>query len=410
MKHILVISFILHSTLSVGQQLSEQNWTNTRHQSYAQISGNGGFVSSGFHNSFINELMTKDVLSSEVRVEQLDGLNSFTRIGGDYNYGLSAGLSLKNQNHQLSVWVSDEAHAHGKIPKDLMSLGLFGNKGFAGDTAQIANAELNLTRFQKFGIGWLYSPSEDVSIGLRLSVINAETLFELHTRSTQLFTSALGDTVYADVDAGGQFSDTANIGFGKTNGGGAAVDLVYTQFMGAEDDKWRLDLMVQNLSLVQWSPQSIQIDLDEKISFSGINVGDITQIENQDFDLADSLQMEFEKATRYGTITRLLPGGMQAKISQIKARGIEMEFGGAARWNSGYLPYAWVASRFQFNESVESGASVGYSGYAGLQVGLNAGYIGERINAAIQVQNVDAILFGKTRAGAGIRLSIQYLW
>lgn len=410
MRGFIIISAVLFSISVHGQQLRLGSWTQSVGRSFGELYGTAGFSSAEIQNKFINEMVTKDFLTRESRQAQIDGLNFQSRLGGDYTYGFGVGYTLPNPSHQISLWVSDEAHAHAIMPKDLLSLGLLGNKGFAGDTAFLTNAEVNFVRFQKLGIGWLHALNPSTTVGLRLSMVNAETLFDINSRNSSFYTSSLGDTLYVDVDASVEFSDTGNLGFARQNGGGVALDAAFSQIVGLGEEYWQVDFVLSNLGWVQWHPGTTRMELDEEIEFIGLEVGDITQVEQGDIQLLDSLEMELENSTSNQTTNYWLPGGVQLSASQFKSKGLEMELGAVVRWRSGYLPFAWVGSRYQFNESMDAGLRIGYGGYARTQVGVNFGYRGERLGVQVRVDNLDAMILAQTKSGAGLGLSLQYLW
>ena len=89
--------------------------------------------------------------------------------------------------------------------------------------------------FQKFGLG-LGVHGKSGQLRVIVSAVNGSQYFGFDIERGTLYTSSLGDTLRADVNASMSLSDTSDRGFGTQDGGGFSIDLDGVPLPGSPGD------------------------------------------------------------------------------------------------------------------------------------------------------------------------------
>src|SRR5690606_35779091 len=82
-----------------------------------------------------------------------DNAKFFNRFGLEGNQKFEVRLRL-NPTNFLTFHFADRSLIYGQLSRDLLRLAAGGNKQFAGSAARFKNSNLNLFRFQEYGLGF----------------------------------------------------------------------------------------------------------------------------------------------------------------------------------------------------------------------------------------------------------------
>ncbi|MEM9023790.1 MAG: DUF5723 family protein, partial [Bacteroidota bacterium] len=168
---------------------------------------------------------TKDRIS-----QRLDDRN---RIGGEVNYGFHASFPLKKllgdtlQGWNWFVRLADRQHVDLRFPKDFFDLGFYGNRRFAGDTADLGDFFFNFIGYQQLQAGLLLKHASGHRLGWGVSLLKGERQLTVDAPEVNFFTSELGDRIEVLTRGEVQQSDTGNTSRTAFNGLGTSVDLYY---------------------------------------------------------------------------------------------------------------------------------------------------------------------------------------
>jgi len=412
MKYLCWLALVLSSFPAMAQKALFSHWdTPGEGQSFAGIQASGGVASGQFANTFMSSLLFDDVLDDAKTSDQLARLKKTRNIaGGDYELSVVGKLNIKHTSHSLLIKLSDAGHADVRLSRAAFDLAFYGNRAHAGDTVQLSSMQLGFWRYQQAGIGWAYAPNAGMQVYALLSYVNGEQLLQADLDRAWLYTSALGDTVSAEVKGHYVQSDSAHQGFMQPNGAGASIDLGFRYTFEGTGSSWILNAEVRNLGMVQWKPASLHFDADSAIEFRGIAIDDIRTVDDQfrNGQLRDSLIGGVEDDFHKGTDNRLMPGWLQAELMQYKTRGVELGFGFTARWKANYNTFGWFDFGYRFQPHIAVHGELGYGGYGAFQCAVQASFDYQRFSVFARVGNLEAFVLPSRFAGGSGMLAARY--
>jgi|GEM_PF-415890 len=373
--------------------------------------GFGSISSAQMSNSFLLNITRSEQLDSDIKDEQLSKFKELNNlIGGDYSIGLQGGFVLPNLCASVVFSATDEAHLGAVFPGDVGRIALGGNKQFAGEVANLNRTMFSSLRYQKIGVGLNFHPSEGVSYGGMISFLNGESTANLNVNQGSIYTSLIGDSVLLDLKGSAYYSDTSNSGFLKHNGGGASVDLFFTQHVEAFGSIWEVNALLMNMGMIQWHPETEAYIVDTNVLATGIEVNDLSNAQSaiNANNLEDSLLGGVRSGLSRRTTNQITPGYMQLEIKRDVASGLEAGAGVVVRWQTISRTYSWLNVGYRFSRQLAIISEFGYGGYGSFQAGLGASYRNERFAATLRIANIEAAIAPKTFGGITLGCGVQY--
>ncbi|NQV52001.1 MAG: hypothetical protein HQ500_02400 [Flavobacteriales bacterium] len=409
MKRLVIIGLLISGGALQAQHL-DASFLPKEGKMSVSLSGYGGFASDGIGNAFVGDLLFDDVLDADRIDDQIGRLEGSTVLGGDYRSELHASLSLKASPWSLRLNFGDVGHLSARFGEDLFGLVFKGNKSFAGSTAELSESSFQWMRYQKLGFGAAW---HDVAtaIAMDLSFINGQQMVSADLDRGELYTSEIGDTLRADVNARLGATDSTGGTFAAHNGGGFGVDMFFSRRFAAFQSDWEIQVQVRDLGWVQWHPGGEVWNIDTIIEFTGIEVNDLSQFgKNNTYgaDLSDSVSAATSGWKGRGTQESYLPGWAQFSVRQRVDKGVEMGMGVVWRWATQAKTYAWLESAYRFNEHWVAGAELGYGGFGKVQVGLGAEYTANALSASVRIMNAQALIIPTSSGGLGASIGVRY--
>jgi hypothetical protein len=409
---------IIFSILCVGlsnyqaQRLLLPVWASVDSVSSAGFYSHGFVGSDGFNNRFVGRAFLGSELDRSTREAQYERLApSMNRLGGGYSVGFQGKLHpFTNRCFALDFSFTDEAFGEAVVTQDAFGLVFFGNQRYAGDTINLGGNHLRAARFQKFGFGISYQGPNRAAYGLMLSFVNGESSFKANIPSAWLYTSERGDTLSARLWSQVFATDTGNMGFMRNNGAGAMVDFHLAQDVELGRMKWRAEVMVMNLGLVQWKPSTSHYRADTLLQWTGIGLNDVLTIEEEvnAFSFEDSLNALIYNDFGRSPVNQVIPGWMQLELNQLVTKGFGMGMGITFRPEAAALPYFYAVPGYHFGKHLELELECGYGGYGTIQTGFAAVYNHPSFLLRMRASNMEAILAPGTFGGLTLAASIQY--
>jgi len=208
------------------------------------------------------------------------------------------------------------------------------------------------------------------------------------------------------------YSDTSNTGFFKHNGGGAAIDLFFTQHVEAFGSLWEVSALLMNFGVIQWHPETETYAVDTNVLARGIEVNDLNNAQSaiNAYNLEDSLLGGVRAGFSRGTVNQMIPGYMQLEFKRDIDQGVEAGAGVVVRWQTIARTYAWLNAGYRFSPKLSVSSEFGYGGYGSFQAGLGASYRNECFAATLRIANIEAVIAPKTFGGITLGCGIQYFF
>lgn len=414
MRMVFILSLLVSASAAFSQRYLKPTWLDLGpKKAFVGAYGFGSVSSAQLSNSFLVNISKSEQLEAEVKDHQLSKFKTSNNlIGGDYSMGVQGGFTLPNLCAGLVFSVTDEAHINAIFPGDLGRFALDGNKQFAGEEANFNRTTLNVLRYQKMGVGLNFKPSEGVSYGGMVSFLNGESTASLNINQGSIYTSNIGDSVLLQLRGTAYYSDTSNIGFFKHNGGGAAIDLFFTQHVEAFGSLWEVSALLMNFGVIQWHPETETYAVDTNVLARGIEVNDLNNAQSaiNAYNLEDSLLGGVRAGFSRGTVNQMIPGYMQLEFKRDIDQGVEAGAGVVVRWQTIARTYAWLNAGYRFSPKLSVSSEFGYGGYGSFQAGLGASYRNECFAATLRIANIEAVIAPKTFGGITLGCGIQYFF
>lgn len=348
-----------------------------------------------------NQLMNKFIFGGEIKRDDKDNLynNLGDRnvAGGDFNLKIQAEIPIDTlfgkTNFSLVFGIEHTEHFDAKFSSDLVKLAFDGNKQFAGKYADISNTNFNYFNYQQFNFGFInYKTSNGKSAkeGAIFSIIKAQEHLAITIPTGSLFTGEYGNELIFDLNYIYNGSDTANTGLKAFNGFGISTDL-FTEFNLKNGGK--IAVNIDDLGFIQWNKKSIQIQADTVITFDGVEVDNI-------FDINDSLISSFSRDSlveyisakkEKGGYAIALPTSFNISYLHTFNEKFSTTIGIRYKILANYFPLFYTTIQYHVTSSFIAQGNLIYGGYGKFNFG---------ITLAKQIKNNYQIIVGTEHLGA----------
>lgn len=356
-------------------------------------------------NKFINTYRNGKYIDLETKDKVRDKLKDKNVIGGELGVSLfyrSAADSLKKRG-----WYAGVTHTsifESRFTKDLFQLYFYGNKPFAGKTADIGNMSLNQLTYQQLQLGLFQIVDKAACrhvFGFGLGFVNGQDFKKIKTYSSSLYTAA--DATYLEMDLAleAQHADSADHKFGAFNGSGAAGSLYYQV---EKKDNYLITLQIKDIGFIAWNDYSANLVVDTNYYFDGIEVTNLLDSVYLEVKSVDDYKNSFLKENENKKAATILPASVHLSFNKWLSKqrllvGLTIQY----RFKTIQLPLATIQATYTGNKNVFAGVQLQYGGYGGLHAGVKAGIkIGQRFLVEAGTQYLDGLLAGKSRGGQGL--------
>jgi hypothetical protein len=349
---------------------------------YLEIDLSGSFYinSNAITAEFMNRFYQGGYIDTEMKDRVKDKLKYSNRIGGDLDYGPTITWKPDSLWHRknLSVVVAlkDRFHYDAGFSRDFFNVIMYGNKSYAGATADLGNFTLNLLRYQQLraGLEWEGDTSRG-SYGISISILKGERDMLIDAGRGFLTTSADGTMIDLDLGMTMRQTDTAQTGFGAFNGMGFSTDFYYEMPYLTWYNEGLLRLEVNDLGFIRWNTRSVYYKVDSVYHYSGIDIDNITELQYNTFPQGDPDSI-IQNHVKYGTepYTRIVPGMFTVSATTYYGKKFIWEKGMRFRMAANCKPYYYSAFSWLACKNFSATWTAAYGGYGGFNTGLELDY------------------------------------
>lgn len=303
-------------------------------------------------------------------IENGIGLN-YSYLLGDYDDGFRLGGSISNHLHLSSSFAGD-----------LWKIVFEGNKGFAGQTAEMTDSRLGFVSYNKINafadylteVGDLH-----LELGLGLNLYLGSNHWKMDFGQMNLFTEETGEYVELNFQSNTiELSDTSLGGLTTIGGIGGGVDL--RLFVRNEDKGFAFGLDVDDIGIINWKDEgstSFVFDVPN-YKFEGVDINRFFNAvasagqQNEIDSLVDLLEPEKNAASG-------LKSGLPIKANVFFNQRITDDFSATLGINNtffhslDYLPLIYLKGHYLLEDpDLILSASAFYGGFGGFDFGLEA--------------------------------------
>ncbi len=325
-----------------------------------------------FQNTYLND----QFIDNELKNKSFDKMDSRSTLGS----GLNGGIYFKKQikDHTDKMWmlgIKHRQHYNSNFSKDMFGLYFYGNKPYAGKTADISDLNYLNLRYQQFQFGFITTKVKDDGMWNLMSAgsfLLGQDYLELSSDRGTFYTQPDGEYIDMDLYLETKQSDSTNSGFGKINGIGASFEFMarYTK-----ENKYHLQFGIKDLGFIAWNNKSTSFVVDTLYHYEGIYIENIFDSLFLDIKGQDEFADGFKKDKKDEGVTTMIPFTVELSYGRILIpEKLTVWAGGNYIFNADYTPLFQIWGDYNFSTRISAGVSVRYGGYAELGAGLHAGF------------------------------------
>lgn len=406
MRKLLVLLLVCVAVSAYGQVLPIYYDTISDNHEIV-LNANGDISASAILQESSSKFYRGGLITEEMITRSLDRHKAINRIGFD----LSSELMYRSKNVMIKKWnlsyqvVAGTYYFGGmRYSKDLFDLGMNGNAGFKGDTADFSGTDLNFTAFQKIGFGFASKKSRSF---LNFNVYNIQNRIDMNMRDGTLAVSSETDTLGLTADF--TLSTRDNKQFNQ--GIGFGIDFTYYMPIEWKEDRQAfIEFQLKNLGFGYMYEAQQNYQADTSFTFSGFRFNELFGDQAINFD---SLNVMDTLGVREYTSnpTFLLPGFIQvAKIIDEHSDSKVQPFFGLRLYPTlNYSPLAFAGVDWKAKEWMHLGLNASYGGFAKFRAGIYASAAFDKWRIGLGSENIVGLFYGKGNGvSANIRLSCVF--
>ncbi|MCU0433529.1 MAG: DUF5723 family protein [Bacteroidia bacterium] len=399
---------------------------------YMTVFGGYSAGSTMLTNSFMNRFYKGGFIDNDLKAEARERQNQYNYLGGSAEAGYAwhwrTGWGKKRTDtiveillyipnktprryQQHNVTYRERFLLNAGFSTDAFRMVFEGNRPFYGDTIDLNKTRFTSLRFQElhYGIDF-YNDRWPVSFGVGVSLLNGQNFAQVNLKDGYVFTDPLLSFINVRANALWQQSDTAQTGWGVTNGLGASLTLKLNyQFQ----DVFKVETQLTDLGAIRWNDKSMTYQRDTLINFTGIDISNaIIDPESVDgLPEVDSLTGLAQK----GGITTWIPAAYMVRVSSVMKNYHSLQWG----WTmQGWTTTGWYSDKpsaqhtlwgaYQMGARLRAQGGVAFGGFARFQTPAEVALSFKHVHLQAGTPNLLAwVAPGKT-TGQGFWISLGY--
>lgn len=324
---------------------------------------------------FQNAFLQSKFIDNDLKDESLDMMKDENRIGSRLNAGTYFRKNSKRfwgiDSASWFVAVKERSHFNSLFPKDLFGLYFYGNKTYAGKTADVSDLNYRSVIYQQIEYGILKEKirnEKKTGFAVSVSALNGQRYLEITTANGTLFTQSDAEYIDMNIDLKSQQSDSTKHNFGNSNGLGASACFM---FYCSKENKYRLSFSATDIGFIAWNGKSNYFEVDTNYHFEGVIVNNLFDSLYLDLKGEQDFKEGFKKNREAKSFTSLLPFCFGLSYERILIPGkLTAAVSVEHILNADFIPQTSLLASWAFSKKTRGGISVQYGGYGGLNAGI----------------------------------------
>lgn len=423
MRGVFSILFLCSTLLSVAQ--SEFFIADFTSKDSSKVKA-GVWVEQSFNSNVINNSVLFNVAlkngptyqSMQNMKPRLTNSNSAGYIGTER---LFASFDINNNKDSVITngWVSvyTDRQVSARFGEDALRLIAFGNRELAGEKAMIDNLSLLLQQTTHLQFGYTIEKNQSV-LGIAPSLVIGNKYLNLESEGGFLYTSPIGDSLYAEAAGYMSQSDTSSLLVFDPNGVGAALSFFYTvnfDLFKKNEYQGKLTAEVNNLGFVVWNKNTLTYHIDGNYAWGGFKAPNLFDLNDSIIDLQrpNDVQTSFIDRIEFGTRNQILPFTLSLRYQEQYNEKVFLTFFLQQRFFSQALPFLGMNQEIRMNKTEKKTAvmlnffeSVGGYNLIGLGTGISV--INKQIGLRLGTRNLIGLTNPEYFSGFNVHLGFQY--
>lgn len=383
-------------------------------------------------NSFMNRFYKGGFITNELKSEAIKRQNPYNYLGASAEAGYAwhwrTGWGKKRTDtiveillyipnktprryQQHNVTYRERFLLNAGFSTDAFRMVFEGNRPFLGDTIDLNKTRFTSLRFQElhYGIDF-YNNRWPVSFGVGISLLNGQNFSRAYVKDGFVYTEPLLNYIDVRANAQWQQSDTAQSGWGVTNGLGASMSLSLNyQFQ----DVFKVETQLRDLGAIRWNSHTLNYERDSLIHFTGIDISNAV-IDPESVDGLPEID-SITGVARKGDLTTWLPAAYFVRVSSVMKNYHSLQWG----WTiQGWTATGWYSNKpsaqhtfwgaYQMGARLRAQAGVAFGGFARFQTPAELAVSFKHVHLQAGTPNLIAWLAPGNTTGQGVWISLGY--
>jgi len=378
------------------------------------VFGNYSIGSNAITNQFFGKFYKGGFIDADLKDKVSEKMINQNRFGADISAGVEY-LYLPDTlfgKRRLGFFAAarDREHFDTQFSKDLFHLGFYGNKDFAGKTADMNNFNLNLLRYQQVQVGFLWAglDTAKAKLGIGVSVLKGEQLLSIMAKKAELYTSSDGQYIDLTTSATMHRSDTSSKGFSAMNGTGASIDVFLEAPYIIKKRKGVITIRVTDMGAIFWNNNSLTYSTDSTYHYTGYKVENLFDLQDSTFKSNSTSDIANNNLNiRHKGYSTTIPATINISTNTFYGK-FNFIKGFRYMFNANYKGLFYVKGNYFITPKVMLGITVGYGGYSNFNYGIEvAAMLGKSFSLHAGSNNVEGFLVPKNTTAQGAFMVIK---
>jgi hypothetical protein len=381
-----------------------------------------GIMADAFVNSdaltarAVNGLVQGGYITRDERQNMLNRADAYNVEGsrgyGSLFYAQRIDSLFGKPSHGINLFIQAKHRIdnYASFSTNALQLALFGNKPFAGNTAQFAPLDYTELQYQQLQVGWAKNMDNKFSYYVGASVLLGQNARMLNTYKLGMYTSPTGDTIDIDARADLYQSNPSNQSFLGNNGIGAALDVGITmpfQLFNDSLEESYLEVAISDIGFIQWYSTAQHQKADTSTSYYGTHFTNIFDPAAPIFYQDPGVLVDSLTTTQNKAFTTALPATVTARLKHTHQKW-EYYIQGTFRNQAYYKPFFAASATRQLNTQWKLGAQLNTGGYGVFGGGVYTQYTSNHFDVLFGSHQLEGFLFPNKTAGQQLFLLFSY--
>lgn|GEM_PF-1918348 len=417
MKKIFLFPAAVIFTVHAGAQTStlfENNYPGKKNA--AGIDANYFISSNAVTTKFTNSYLNSKFLDAEIKDGSLEKMKDKNSLGSELNAGIYYRYGSKKSTDSCRVShffsLKERTHFTTKFPKDLFELYFYGNKPFAGTTADLSDFRYRSIQYQQLQFGIMHQTTKgEKEFGYAVSVaaINGENFIDIKTTNGSLYTDADAQYVDMNLHLESKQSDSTHKSFGSSNGLGASLDF---EFHYGIKNKYNIRFCANDMGMISWNKKSFAFEVDTNYHFEGVVVNNLFDSLYLDLKSETDFKEGFKENKESKSTTTALPFRFNVSYERtLTPEKFTIALGAEYIFNSDFKPQISLTTNYFISRRFHAGIFLLYGGFGGFHGGVHFDKdFGKGFILSAGTAYLDGYIFSSSSAGQGAYAGIKKIF
>ena len=356
-----------------------------------------------FSRYITNEVMEK--MQNKLGSRNL--LNAETRQSLQFNYRVDSNLVV-------GLNVADRILGYGKFSNDVIYVLSSGNRTSQAEVYDFSGSNINLFKFQEFGVNLKYKVNNMHQINFGVNYLNLEAFNQVQLKNTTFSVKELGTETEILLSGIAQFSDTTNKSFMANNGGGFSLQGAFTthfSILKNQPRKGTATMFFKDLGMLYANNRTLTYEQNDEIyNFNGIYIENISNYKPRVFreQSPDTIYQKIISSAKFEKASSALPWLIGFTVVQPVFEKSNFSFGSYFRNISGSLPLFYGSFATEINQNIILEVNSNAGGFGNFSVGAGVTSTFDKLRIKLKTANLNSLIFNQTQTGLGIFAEINY--